>query len=63
MVVNTLRSWNGLKSKSVEFDDFLIKNNIDIALVNETHLKSDDDLQFRGYQVHRDDEVGAVKPM
>lgn len=35
----------GIKNKTIEFFDYLIKNDIDIAFVQETHLKQSDILR------------------
>lgn len=56
-------NWNAcsIKSKQIEFGDFLRTKNIDIALLSETHLKPlRDTIYLPGYTVHRLDRTATV---
>jgi Reverse transcriptase (RNA-dependent DNA polymerase)/Endonuclease-reverse transcriptase len=51
---------NGLREKRNEFHQFLIDENIDIALVSETHLKGSFKINFANYKTYRNDRlIGA----
>ena len=56
-------SWNadGLKKQLNEFIKFLDTNNIDVAMVNETHLKPQDHIKINRYQVYRLDRLNMAK--
>lgn len=46
---------NGLKRQIFEFQYLLVQNNIDIALISESHLQSTDRLSIRNYEIIRTD--------
>lgn len=43
---------NGLLQHRDEFENFLIINNIDVALISETHLRPNQTIRLRGYTVY-----------
>ena len=47
--------WNarGIKNKTDILNQFLIEHNIDVLLVQETHLKPQDTLKLSGYKIKR----------
>lgn len=51
--------WNsrGIRNKLIEFFDYLIRNDIDIALVNETWLKSDITMNHPNFYCYRRDRT------
>lgn len=54
--------WNsrGIRNKLIEFFDFLIRNNVDIALVSETWLKSNMVMSHSEYCCYRKDRESAA---
>ena len=46
---------NGLKNQILEVANFLQKNSIDIACINETHLKNPDIVKIPNYTIYRND--------
>jgi exonuclease III len=44
---------NSVQPKKLEFFDFLLKNSIDIAVINETHLKSGTEFSHPNYVCYR----------
>lgn len=54
--------WNsrGIRHKYIEFFDFLLSNNVDIALVSETWLKSNVSLGHAEYCCYRRDRENTT---
>jgi hypothetical protein len=52
---------NSILRKRLEFFDFLLENSIDIALLNETHLKPGTGFSHPDYRCYRLDRVGRSK--
>lgn len=48
---------NGVKKRIPELQDFLIRLNVDIALINETKLKPKDKIFLKGYLIYRMDRT------
>ena len=48
---------NGLKNQLLEFTKYLQDNLVDIACINETHLKLSDNIKIPNYVVYRTDRV------
>lgn len=46
---------NGLKQHESEFLNVLLEKQIDLALISETHCKSNTELFFLGFKVYRTD--------
>ena len=53
----TLLNWNanGLKQKRSVFAAFLVRHNIDVACVTETHFIQNEPFKLSGYSVYRED--------
>ena len=56
-------TWNadGLKHQYYETIHFLLKNNIDIAFINETHLKPHINIAENRYKMYRLDRIDMQK--
>jgi exonuclease III len=52
---------NSVQPKKLKFSDFLLENSIDIALINETHLKPGTRFSHPNYVYYRLDRVGRPK--
>lgn len=52
-------SWNanGISSKIIETTDFLIQHDVDVLLLQETHLRPCNPLKFPNYTVYRSDRL------
>ena len=48
-------------SKQIILNDFLIKNNIQILSINETHLKPKHFFELEGYNIYRKDRIDRRK--
>jgi hypothetical protein len=46
---------SGVRGRKLELKQFLSEHGVDICLLNETHLKSDQALRFANYVCHRTD--------
>lgn len=55
-----LAHWNanGVRNKTQELAQFLHNNDIDVLLLNETHLKPSLDLIVQNYKTYRSDRLG-----
>ena len=60
--INILQ-WNaeGAYKKKIALTEKLHKENIDVACLQETHLKENQRFTMRGYQVFRHDREGRAK--
>lgn len=58
----TILNWNanGLKKQQSIFSAFLVRHNVDIACVSETHLVHTESLKISGYAVYREDRLAPV---
>lgn len=58
----TILNWNanGLKKQRAIFSSFLVRHNIDIACVSETHLTPAEPFKISGYCVYREDRIGPI---
>lgn len=52
-------NWNadGLKHNIPELEDFMIRHNIHIALISETHLKPEISIKIKNYSIYRTDRT------
>ncbi|KAL1447273.1 hypothetical protein WDU94_012420 [Cyamophila willieti] len=59
-----LLNWNanGIDKKKMIFTDFLVRHNIDIACVTETHLTSCQKFKIANYKIYRNDREPAASP-
>ena len=58
----TVLNWNadGLKHKKNMFASFLVRHNIDIACITETHFIRNENFKTPGYSIYREDRNGNV---
>ncbi|GFU56752.1 hypothetical protein TNCV_2529001 [Trichonephila clavipes] len=56
-----IASWNanGVRSRTVEFRDFIDKHHPDIVLIQETHLGPGDTFQIPNFPTYRNDKLYA----
>lgn len=64
LTLNTLKilNWNanGLKPKKSTFSSFLVRHNIDIACLTETHLVNSEPFKIPGYAMYREDRTAPI---
>lgn len=51
---------NGIKRQKNLFSAFLLRHNIDVACITETHLIVDEPFKISGYNIYREDRIAPV---